>query len=160
MRLEVETRRDKRQKPRAGECVNLSRVRRVSVCHNAPPRFANPATARIPEPALPARRHGAPDQSRTEPHPKTGDLTALSLPETILHDFGRKARRRSKDSVADFAVLRQSRVMMIYEAPDSSAAPMPDCAGCGREAAVVIDGKGWCVDCFHNCGSCCAGDES
>ncbi len=32
------------------------------------------------------------------------------------------------------------------------------CSGCGREAAVVIDGSGWCVDCWHERGSCCSGE--
>jgi hypothetical protein len=41
----------------------------------------------------------------------------------------------------------------------TESVPVTDCERCGREAAVVIDGKGWCVDCFHECGSCCAGEE-
>ncbi|WP_345715394.1 hypothetical protein [Luteolibacter yonseiensis] len=45
------------------------------------------------------------------------------------------------------------------ETTPATSTNLPDCEGCGREAAAVIDGKGWCVDCFHTCGSCCAGDE-
>lgn len=45
------------------------------------------------------------------------------------------------------------------ETSDVPPAPLPDCEGCGGEAAAIIDGKGWCVDCYHGCGSCCAGDE-
>ena len=33
------------------------------------------------------------------------------------------------------------------------------CATCGREAAVVIDGIGWCASCLHARGSCCAESE-
>jgi 23S rRNA (cytidine1920-2'-O)/16S rRNA (cytidine1409-2'-O)-methyltransferase len=36
--------------------------------------------------------------------------------------------------------------------------PQKDCEGCGREAVTMIDGKGWCVDCFHESGSCCQGE--
>jgi 23S rRNA (cytidine1920-2'-O)/16S rRNA (cytidine1409-2'-O)-methyltransferase len=35
--------------------------------------------------------------------------------------------------------------------------PHKDCEGCGREAVAMIDGKGWCVDCFNESGSCCQG---
>ncbi|MES2440510.1 MAG: hypothetical protein V4584_15700 [Verrucomicrobiota bacterium] len=45
------------------------------------------------------------------------------------------------------------------ETSNESPTPPPVCEGCGREAAAVIDGKGWCVDCFQACGSCCAGEE-
>ena len=33
------------------------------------------------------------------------------------------------------------------------------CATCGREAAIVIDGIGWCESCLHARGSCCAESE-
>jgi hypothetical protein len=36
--------------------------------------------------------------------------------------------------------------------------PPPACERCGRESAVVIDGRGWCVDCWAAAGSCCAGE--
>ncbi len=43
--------------------------------------------------------------------------------------------------------------------PDKAAeTPLPVCDNCGREADVVIDGKGWCTDCFQARGSCCAGE--
>jgi hypothetical protein len=40
--------------------------------------------------------------------------------------------------------------------PTNTSSPV--CENCGREADTVIDGKGWCVDCFHARGSCCAGE--
>ncbi len=48
--------------------------------------------------------------------------------------------------------------MIPPASPNESPAPLPDCEGCGHEAVTVIDGKGWCVDCFHQCGSCCSGE--
>ncbi|MEP2776639.1 MAG: hypothetical protein ABJQ29_10625 [Luteolibacter sp.] len=36
--------------------------------------------------------------------------------------------------------------------------PPPVCDNCGRESAIVIEGKGWCVDCFQARGSCCSGE--
>ncbi len=43
--------------------------------------------------------------------------------------------------------------------PDKPAeTPPPVCENCGREAHTVIDGKGWCIDCFQARGSCCAGE--
>ncbi len=33
------------------------------------------------------------------------------------------------------------------------------CHVCGQEAAIVIDGKGWCASCLHARGSCCAESE-
>jgi hypothetical protein len=33
------------------------------------------------------------------------------------------------------------------------------CDTCGREAVVVVDGKGWCESCLHARGSCCAESE-
>jgi hypothetical protein len=48
----------------------------------------------------------------------------------------------------------------ILESPENS--PPPACEGCGKEAAAIIDGKGWCVDCYQDCyqerGSCCSGE--
>ena len=48
--------------------------------------------------------------------------------------------------------------MTLSENPDPSPVPTVACEGCGGEAEVVIDGKGWCVDCFQARGSCCAGE--
>jgi hypothetical protein len=33
------------------------------------------------------------------------------------------------------------------------------CHLCGKEAVLVIDGKGWCASCLHARGSCCAESE-
>ena len=49
--------------------------------------------------------------------------------------------------------------MTPSKAPDPAPIPLENCAACGREAVVVIDEKGWCVDCFHEAGSCCAGER-
>lgn len=43
---------------------------------------------------------------------------------------------------------------------DAPATFLPSaCAGCGRDADAVIDDRAWCVDCFHESASCCAGEE-
>jgi hypothetical protein len=44
--------------------------------------------------------------------------------------------------------------------PEKKGRDEPDaCATCGREAATVIDGVGWCESCLHARGSCCAESE-
>ena len=48
--------------------------------------------------------------------------------------------------------------MKISEKLDPTPVPLKNCDGCGQEAVAVIDEKGWCVDCFHESGSCCAGE--
>ena len=65
----------------------------------------------------------------------------------------RKARRKW----SGLALIRhfpQALLMSPEPVPD----PPPPCGFCGGEPAVVIDGQGWCVDCFHERGSCCSGE--
>ena len=42
---------------------------------------------------------------------------------------------------------------------DTEDRERPPCDTCGREAAVVIDGRAWCASCMHARGSCCAESE-
>jgi len=36
---------------------------------------------------------------------------------------------------------------------------LPPCHLCGKEAAIEIDGEGWCEGCLHARASCCAESE-
>lgn len=48
--------------------------------------------------------------------------------------------------------------MNTDEPATSPKAPPPPCTGCGRDSDAVIDGKGWCVDCYQGMGSCCSAE--
>lgn len=56
--------------------------------------------------------------------------------------------------VARFPVTDQNEGMKDKPTEDDVSV----CAGCGGEPAARIDGRSWCVDCFHALGSCCSGE--
>jgi hypothetical protein len=43
----------------------------------------------------------------------------------------------------------------VMTGPDNSGA----CETCGQEAAIEIEGRGWCASCLHARGSCCGESE-
>lgn len=68
----------------------------------------------------------------------------------------RKARRLW--SALERAIPLDQDVSMNEEPTPPPPPEAPCCNLCGGEPAVVIEGVGWCVDCFHARGSCCSGE--
>ncbi len=92
------------------------------------------------------------------PHQFKAARIAANL-ELLLDDPAVSRRAKEVAGKFDPAGWLCETCKLIEAMTTGSPAPLPPCVGCGREAATMIDGKAWCVDCFHECGSCCAGDE-